>query len=97
MAVAEIVRFPEGRGAQDYDATGLDLAGDPPDGLIFHSAGEFDGRFQVFNVWESQEQAERFIEDRLRPAIKAAVGEEAFEQMPDADRTFTDVHNYEIP
>ncbi len=99
MPVGQIVRFPEGRGAEDYDATqsNLDIAGNPPEGMIFHAAGEVEGRFQVFNVWESREHADRFEEDRLGPAIKAVVGDEAYAQMPEAERVYTEIHNHVIP
>ena len=36
----------------------MGLANEPPEGLIFHSAGELEGRFQVFNVWESRADAD---------------------------------------
>jgi hypothetical protein len=45
----------------------MGLAADPPEGLIFHSAGELDGRFQIFNVWEAREQSERFTREQIRP------------------------------
>lgn len=51
MAVGTTTRFSEGMGADQYDAVTekLGLADEPPEGLIFHSAGELEGRFQVFN------------------------------------------------
>jgi hypothetical protein len=94
MAIGTITRFPQGVGAEQYDAvTGqMRLADEPPEGLIFHSAGELDDRFQVFNVWESREHFDRFTRERLRPAayanaatglgLKVATGTTAFSSVP---------------
>ena len=49
----------------------LDLQ-DAPDGLLIHTAG-FDhdaGVFRIFDVWETREQGETFISDRLNPIIE---------------------------
>ncbi|MGB0094742.1 MAG: hypothetical protein WBP81_19685 [Solirubrobacteraceae bacterium] len=48
-----------------------------------------DGGFRVIEVWQSRKQAERFLEERFRPALEA-VG--AAGQRPDAQ--FWPVHNY---
>jgi hypothetical protein len=60
-----------------YDAVGekINIDGDPPAGLIVHTAGEVDGQWQVVDVWESQEDAQRFDTERLGPAIAAVAGE----------------------
>jgi hypothetical protein len=47
----------------------LDVDSNPPDGLIVHTASEVDGRLKVVDVWESEEHAQRFGEERLGPAI----------------------------
>ncbi|HVC07450.1 MAG TPA: hypothetical protein VND98_07700 [Solirubrobacterales bacterium] len=99
MAVGTITRLPEGIGAEQYDAImeQLGVAGEPVEGLIFHSAGELDGSFQVFNVWESRENFDRFTADRLRPAQVAIMGEEHVAAAPDAEIVHVDIHNYVIP
>jgi hypothetical protein len=99
MAVGTITRFSEGMGAEQYDAvTGkLGLTDEPPEGLIFHSAGELEGRFQVFNVWESRENFDQFTTNRLRPAMVEVMGEEAVAALPDADVVDVAIHNYVIP
>ncbi len=99
MALGTITRFSEGMGADQYDAVTAEmgLADQPPDGLIFHSAGELEGRFQVFNVWETRENFERFTEDRLRPAQVAVMGEERVAALPDADVVHVAIHKYVIP
>ncbi len=99
MAVGIINRFPEGVGADQYDAISgeMGIENEPPEGMIFHSAGELEGRFQVFNVWETPEHAERFVTDRLRPAQVEVIGEERLAELPDAEIVQVEIHNYFIP
>ena len=99
MAIGIINRLPEGVGAEQYDAISAEMGVEtkPPEGLIFHSAGMLEGRFQVFNVWETPEHAERFVTDRLRPAQVAVMGEEVVAGLPDAENVQVDIHNYFIP
>lgn len=99
MAVATINRLPEGIGAQQYDEVmeKIGMADEPVKGLIFHSAGELEGRFQIFNVWESREDFERFAADRVRPAQVEIMGEERLAALPDAEVVHIDVHNYVVP
>jgi hypothetical protein len=76
VAIVRIIR-PQGTTREMYDAVGekLGLDGNPPAGLIVHTAGEVDGGWQVVDVWESEEDAERFETERLRPAIAEVAGE----------------------
>ena len=76
MAIVRIIR-PEGTTREMYDAVNakIDIGAEPPAGLILHTAGEVDGQWQVVDVWESQADAERFDNERLRPAIAAVAGE----------------------
>ena len=99
MAIGTIIRLSEGMGPEQYDAVQaqLDIDGEPVEGLIFHCAGELEGSFQVFNVWETRENFDRFRTDRLRPAMVAAMGEERVAALPDPDVVETSVHNYVIP
>ena len=99
MAIGLLNRFSEQAGAAEYDKVSavLDIQGSPPDGLIFHSAGELEGVFQVFNIWESREHFDRFREERLVPAMKEAMGEEMVAQMPVADYLEVKIHDYQIP
>jgi hypothetical protein len=83
VAVAIIQRFPEGVGAAEYDpvADRLNPEGNPPGGLIFHCAGELNRRFEVLDVWQTREDFDRFVEERLIPAQKQVMGEEAWKEM----------------
>jgi hypothetical protein len=75
----------------------MGLANQPPEGLIFHSAGELDGRFQIFNVWEAREHFDRFTRERIRPALVAVMGEERVASMPEPEVVEVAIHNYLIP
>jgi hypothetical protein len=43
---------------------------EPPDGLVFHVAWFSEGGISVVDVWESSEQFDRFMEERLMPGIQ---------------------------
>ena len=43
----------------------------PPAGSIFHAEGESDGGWWGFDVWESEDAAQRFYEGILAPALEA--------------------------
>jgi hypothetical protein len=88
-----------GHSTQNYDAiTGrMGVRENPPDGCIVHTAGFLpDGSFRIFDVWESREHFERFMQDRLMPAVKevvAAAGDDA----PPPTTTMYDLHGFMVP
>jgi hypothetical protein len=43
---------------------------DHPEGAIFHVAWFSEGGISVMDVWESSQQFDRFMQDRLMPAIQ---------------------------
>ena len=50
----------------------MDVRTLPPDGLIVHTAVDMgDGRLTIIDVWESQDDYEKFGSDRLGPAFAA--------------------------
>jgi hypothetical protein len=71
----------------NYDAISAELnLQQAPDGLLIHTAG-FDhdsGVFRIFDVWESREQADKFMTEKLNPIIERMMAE-ATER---ADETF---------
>ncbi|MGA7836165.1 MAG: hypothetical protein WCA31_13250 [Acidimicrobiales bacterium] len=77
MASELIMEF-DGVGDNEYFAVnkelGIDAAsgdGDWPEGMLFHSAGlNADGRFVVTEVWESLEDQESFMKNRLASALE---------------------------
>lgn len=60
----------------------LGLAGDPPQGILFHSAGPIDGGWGVIDFWESRDHFDRFQGSRLGPTLQE-VGDQAFPGPPD--------------
>ncbi len=72
MAIALIVDNPEGS-QEVYDKVRGQLGLDAPAGGIFHLAGPSpNGGWRVLEVWESEDDARRFREERLLPAFDAA-------------------------
>ena len=91
MAVAFVQEFEIQGGdtsTTNYDAVSAELGLDAaPDGLLIHTAG-FDHAnnvFRIFDVWETREQGERFINDRLGPIVDRM----ASEAQARGDTTFT--------
>jgi hypothetical protein len=95
MAIVRIIR-PEGTTREMYDAVEakIDIGAEPPAGLIVHTAGEVDGHWQVVDVWESREDAERFDNERLIPAITEVAGPGG---PPGPQMTVYEAHNVVRP
>jgi hypothetical protein len=68
----------EGVDRNDYDAVNEKLGIDPqsgegwPEGLIHHTGAEKAGGLVVFEVWESKAAQQRFLDERLKPALESA-------------------------
>jgi hypothetical protein len=78
MADGLILEF-DGFGADTYEQVngllGIDMAngeGNWPAGLISHTGGAKDGGWVVFEVWDSRADQERFLQERLGPALAKA-------------------------
>lgn len=99
MAVAiRTTDFPEQVGPNLYEGVSaeMDLANDPPEGLIFHWAGEVDGKWTVMDVWEAREAYDRFRAERLFPAIQKVSGMDPA-SAPQPTITEFAVHNHVKP
>ena len=100
MAVAFVQEFPiigDDRSTANYDAVSDHvMASGVPDGLVSHSAGfdEDAGVFRVFDIWESQAHAQRFIDGTLMSFIQPALDSGA---PPPARQGFYDLHNVITP
>lgn len=83
MAVGLRLKF-DGGTQEQYDAahSHMDVDQNPPDGLIFHSAGPIDGGWGVIDFWESREAFDRFVQSQLQPAIQE-LGERTMQSPPD--------------
>ncbi|HEX5174067.1 MAG TPA: hypothetical protein VFV91_07990 [Gaiellaceae bacterium] len=77
MAVVYIQEFPIGdRTTMNYDWVAEQVGEGPFEGLIAHTAGFDDeaGVFRILDVWESQENAERFLAEHVQPLIAQGPG-----------------------
>ena len=79
MAVGLLMAAPDYT-KQQYDEVTVKMFGhtpmradEAPEGLIMHSAGQGEG-YYVYDVWESREAFERFMEEKLGPAIAEVMG-----------------------
>ena len=83
MAVGLRLKFNGGTQEQ-YDAvhSSIGVDEDPPDGMIFHSAGPIEGGWGVIDFWESREAFDRFAQSRLQSALEE-LGDGAFQGPPD--------------
>ena len=69
-----------------------------PQGLLLHSAG-FDtdaGVFRIFDVWQTREDGERFMTERLEPIIEsmiAAATESGEDFAPPAREGWYELHD----
>jgi hypothetical protein len=78
MAEGLILEF-DGFGAHTYrhvnEQLGIDMdsgEGDWPQGLLTHVGGAKSGGWIVFELWDSREDQERFLADRLGAALGSA-------------------------
>jgi hypothetical protein len=93
MAVAIVLTF-RGATLDQYDkvleSMGLARGGPVPPGALFHWVTKTDDGIKVVDVWESQEQFDRFAQEEIGPKTRAA----GIESEPEI-RTY-EVHNYLI-
>ena len=90
MAIAMLVDNPEGS-QEVYDKIIEQLGvNEKPAGGVLHVAGPSpNGGWRVVEVWESEEDAKRFVTERLAPALRAAGA-----SGPPPEPQFWPVHNY---
>ena len=75
MAVAYVQEFAienDNFSTANYDWAKEQIGDAPIEGLIVHTAG-FDkgaGVFRIMDVWESKEQADRFMKERIHPMME---------------------------
>ena len=91
MAVAIVMDFP-GATLDQYDAVldgmGLEHRGSPPPGAIFHFVTRTDDGIRVIDIWEHQEDFDRFAQEQIGPQTQQA----GFPGPP--AMTVHEVHNY---
>lgn len=77
MAVVYIQEFPiTDRSTANYDFVAGKVGEGPFDGLIAHTAGFDDeaGVFRILDVWETREQADRFLAEHVQPLVDQGPG-----------------------
>jgi hypothetical protein len=85
MADVVWLEFPSGMDAETYDKINdrINPPGNPPDGLIFHTAGPSpDGGWRIIDVWESRAMFDRFLGEKIGPTVAEVVGEGAEDGAP---------------
>jgi len=81
MSYAFVTEFPiEGsdRSTTNYDAINDKLVHEQaPEGLVVHYAGfdEDAGVFRVVNVWETREQGQNYLDNRIMPVVRELLGD----------------------
>jgi hypothetical protein len=95
MPVAYVQEFDTGgdRSTTNYDAIAGRLnAQGVPEGAIFHTAGfTEDGRFRIFDVWESKEHLQRFLQERLMPIVQEVT---AGQDVPQPREETYELHDF---
>ena len=93
MAIAFMQEFaPTGdRSTANYDAINeqLSVDGTWPEGCLIHTAGfAEDGTFRIFDVWETREQKDRFMSERLMPLIEKLLADRPDLGPPSREQTY---------
>ena len=77
VVISEWAATGRPRDTSNYDAITerLGAADNPPEGMILQSAGYTDDdRFQIIELWETNEHANRFRRERLMPLVAELAG-----------------------
>ncbi len=91
MPILRQVVHPGGREVYRAVLDELQLHTRHPVGLIMHGASDIAGKTQVTQVWHSLEYAERFEQEQLIPALRAAG------VSLDAEVTILELHDLVTP
>ena len=77
MAVV-VVNEIEGAGQEFYDQVNPKVmpGGELPDGCQLHIAGPAENGWRVITVWDSEDQFQKFREEKLIPVMQEAGGED---------------------
>ena len=71
MAIGIRAKLP-GVTQEQFDAMDQSVGRDVPDGLIFHASGPVRGGWGVIDFWESRQQFDTFIAERIAPVMQQA-------------------------
>ena len=70
----------------------LDLETYPAAGLIFHAAGVGLESWVAYDVWESRAAWDKFLEERLQPAVKEVFTAAGLETPPPHRQEIFELH-----
>jgi hypothetical protein len=84
-----ITHFWPGATEDQYNATVAVVhpPGGLPEGQVYHAAGPTDGGILITAVWDSKEQAESFVHDKLIASMPIAGGVEGQPEERSAEIT----------
>jgi len=73
MATVMLMHWPEVT-KEKYEEVrkSVNWEGEPPAGAKFHTAWLSSDGFHVLDLWDSKEQFEAFVQNRLAPGVAAA-------------------------
>jgi hypothetical protein len=96
VAIIFTQTMPEGVPLELLDAVAEEMGvhADPPVGLIVHTHFEEDGRVRIVDVWESAESHQKFVEERLGPAMAKVAAQRGIDmaQAGQPESSVTEVH-----
>lgn len=91
------IHFETGVDAELYDQLDARVSpgGNPPEGLLFHSAGPTpSGGWRIVDLWDSRATFDRFLESAVIPAMAELVGEEAMKSAEPPRIESWPAHNF---
>jgi hypothetical protein len=93
MAVLMLQTLPVGVPVEMLDAVTkeMNVESDPPNGLILHVHYEGDGRAQIHDVWDSEDDYSKFRDARLIPAMIKVAEQHGMQLEPPPDPVFIPV------
>lgn len=91
MAILLEQHLPVPRAMIEAVTAQMDVAANPPPGLLIHVATEEEGGVHIVDVWNSQADYDAFEQSRLLPAIASVAAAQGMELPADGPRpTFTE-------
>ncbi|HEX9482293.1 MAG TPA: hypothetical protein VF927_09350 [Solirubrobacteraceae bacterium] len=91
MPILRLVKSPAGREVYEAVLREMQLHTQHPLGLIMHGASTVGGETQITQVWDSIEYLQRYEEEILGPALRAAGA------SLDAEVTVIELHDLVTP
>lgn len=83
MTVGLRIKF-DGATEEQYEAVHKKARAveNPPKGMLFHASGPIDGGWGIIDFWESREEFDKFMQERIRPAVME-LGDKGPKSAPD--------------